>query len=458
MALSALNGPPMLATENFDIKFTTREVSAWGGLALLKQMMDGMGVLKAVQSWDLPAPGSNRGYDPAQLIEQMMVSIWSGANRFVHSDITRLDNTLARLFGWTKVAEHKAIMRLFNRFDQEKSNEMQKKSYHWLFNKLALNPITLDVDSTVITRWGNQIEGAIKGYNPKAHGRNSHHPLLAFVADWRLVANFWLRPGNAYTTNNALSFIETTLDNLGSTKVGLFRADSGFYNKEIVSLLNDKRISYIISAKMTQGLQHAIVEHCKWQQVDAGIEVSELSYQPKNWDSKKRLVVVRQHVSRKENVPGKSLSLFKEDEELMGWRYGAMVTDLNLPALEIWRLYRGRADCENRIKELKYDFGLDSFVMRDFWATEAALSVVMLAYNLMSVFRQAVIRQKSHQTLATLHHRVLAVGAFWNNSGKDTTKKPTLNLAVAKKRRPWFEGLWANTNDPVDRAYRPLPV
>ena len=29
----------MLATENFDIKFTTRKVSAWGGLALLKQMM-----------------------------------------------------------------------------------------------------------------------------------------------------------------------------------------------------------------------------------------------------------------------------------------------------------------------------------------------------------------------------------------------------------------------------------
>jgi len=194
MALSALNGPPMLATENFDIKFTTREVSAWGGLALLKQMMDGMGVLKAVQSWDLPAPGSNRGYDPAQLIEQMMVSIWSGANRFVHSDSTRLDNTLARLFGWTKVAEHKAIMRLFNRFDQEKSNEMQKKSYHWLFNKLALNPITLDVDSAVITRWGNQIEGASKGYNPKAHGRKSHHPLLAFVADGDLLQTFGCAP------------------------------------------------------------------------------------------------------------------------------------------------------------------------------------------------------------------------------------------------------------------------
>jgi hypothetical protein len=89
--------------------------------------------------------------------------------------------------------------------------------------------------------------------------------LIAFVADWRLVANFWLRPGSAYTTNNALSFIYATLDNLGPTKVGLFRADSGFYDKAIVCALEEKHISYIISAKITQGLQQAIVDHCKWQ-------------------------------------------------------------------------------------------------------------------------------------------------------------------------------------------------
>ena len=54
---------------------------------------------------------------------------------------------------------------------------------------------------------------------------------------------------------------------------------------------------------------------------------------------------------------------------------------------EVWRTYRGRADCENRIKELKADFGLESFNLRDFWATEAALTATMLAYNLMSLFR-----------------------------------------------------------------------
>jgi hypothetical protein len=29
-------------------------------------MMDGIGVFKAIQSWELPMPKSNRGYDPAQ--------------------------------------------------------------------------------------------------------------------------------------------------------------------------------------------------------------------------------------------------------------------------------------------------------------------------------------------------------------------------------------------------------
>ena len=438
----------------FDLKFTSREVTAWGGLALLKRMLDGTGFKQAVQSWDLPPPGSNRGYRPEQLIEQMMVSIWCGAARFAHADITRLDATLVRLFGWGKSAGHKAIVRLFQRFDQPIASRVQTSSYRWLFDTLRLNPITLDVDSTVLTRWGSQIEGAARGYNAKNKGRSSHHPLMAFVADWRLVANFWLRPGNAASSNNFESFIASTLDNLGQTKVGLLRADSGFYDKAVVALLEAKKIHHIISARLTQGLQQAIVDQCKWQQVEVGLEVSELLYHPHNWLKPQRMVVVRQHIQRKNGaVAGKTMSLFADDPDLQGWRYGAMLTDLSLAALEVWRLYRGRADCENRIKELKADFGLDSFVLRDFWATEAALGVTMLSYNLMSVFRHAVLRQKVHHTLSTLHHQVLSVGALWDDSTRNT--KQTFRLAVARKRRPWFEGLWAKAGEPVKLTAMP---
>ena len=434
---------PSEASSAFEIKFISREVSAWGGLALMKRMLDSMSFRTAASQWDLPEPGSNRGYPPTQLIEQLLVSIWCGACRFAHLEITRMDRTLTRLFGWTRVAGHKAIVRLFGRFDMLRHERVQAQIYRWFFDTVStLCSITLDMDSTVITRHGEQ-QGAARGYNPNKRGRLSHHPLLAFVAEVRLVANFWLRPGDAHSANNVLQFIESTLHHLGSKAVGLLRADSGFFDQAVLKLLEDKCINYIISARLTQGLQQAIVRDGRWFALEPGLELAEITYQGNSWDIARRIVMVRQSIKRK-TASGKTLSLFADDPDIQGWRYGAMVTSLSLPAVEVWRSYRGRADCENRIKELKNDFGLDSFSLNSFYATEAALGFAMLAYNLMSIFRQAVMRAKIQPTLATLHQQVLAVGAFWHRDPKQNQ----LLLAVSRRRRAWFEGLWANAGHP----------
>lgn len=103
-------------------------------------------------------------------------------------------------------------------------------------------------------------------------------------------------------------------------------------------------------------------------------------------------------------------------------RHQSLETVHRRAILQNARLYRGRADCENRIKELKADFGLGCFVRLDFWAKEAALGMAMLAYNLMGVFRHGVMRQRVQHTLSTLHHRVLAVGAFWDSSADRSEK------------------------------------
>jgi hypothetical protein len=428
----------MVQKADFDIRFTSREITAWGGMALMHRMLKSIDLAGASKLWDLPPPGSNRGYEPLQLIEQFLVSIWCGANRFAHADITRMDGTLTRLFGWTKVAGHKAIMRFFNRFDMGKNEAVQEKVYRWLFDGLSIDKLTLDVDSTVITRNGQQ-QGAARGYNPNKRGRNSHHPLLAFIAESRMVANFWLRPGNTSSSNNILEFLASTLRHLGGKTVGLLRADSGFFDDAVMNFLSDRKIAYIISARLTQPLQQAMVSQCKFWVIEPGLEIGEISYQGSLWKEQRRIVVVRQSVKVREQAPGKTLKLFADDPDIQGWRYGALVTSLELPALQVWRLYRGRADCENRIKELKADFGLDSFNMEQFWATEAALGMAMLAYNLMSLFRQAVMRSEVHHTLATLHHKVFAVGAFWDPGAE----KNVLRMALARRRRKWFEGLWA---------------
>ncbi|MDD2881449.1 MAG: transposase [Rhodoferax sp.] len=63
--------------------------------------------------------------------------------------------------------------------------------------------------------------------------------------------------------------------------------------------------------------------------------------------------------------------------------------------------------------------------------------------------RRWVAESSQHKdTLATLHHKVLAVGAFWDSS-MDKSGKKTIQLAVARQRRPWFEGFWANAGEPL---------
>ncbi|WP_213082413.1 transposase, partial [Escherichia coli] len=127
---------------------------------------------------------------------------------------------------------------------------------------------------------------------------------------------------------------------------------------------------------------------------------------------------------------GKQLRLFGEEEIYKNYRYSCFITNLSLSAKMIWDAYRNRADAENRIKELKEDFGAGSFNVEDFFATEAALNFVMMGYNLMSLFRQAILNTKTHQQLKTLRYRVFAIGSYITKNGNDRV----LKLSLAMKR------------------------
>jgi hypothetical protein len=54
-------------------------------------------------------------------------------------------------------------------------------------------------------------------------------------------------------------------------------------------------------------------------------------------------------------------------------------------------MYAGRADSENRIKELKEDLSLDTFCLKSFDATDAAFRMGCVLYNLLADFRETVL-------------------------------------------------------------------
>ena len=422
----------------FDISYTSKEITPWGGMVFLKQMLQKIGFREVIDSnLDLPQSGSNRGYKTSTIIEGFITSIWCGANRFLHTEVTRHDLTLGKIFDWKNTPGQDTYKRFFGKFSQATNQKVSDYFYSWIFDNFKFDNFTLDIDSSVMTRYGEQ-EGAKKGYNPAKRGRCSHHPLIAFIDDVKLVANMWLRSGDTSSANNFLSFLEDTLSKLKNKTVSLIRLDSGFFQSNILDYLEQKAMSYIIAAKFTHPIQRVIKESTSWIVLDTGIEICEQIYQSDSWQVPRRLVIVRQKIKDRPNAPGKQLRMFLEEEVFKNYRYSAYVTNMNLAPAEIWRLYRGRANAENRIKELKYDFGFDSFNLKDFYATEAALTFVMIAYNLMALFRTFVLQEKTQKTLSTLRYRTFAVGAYFEK----INDKLVLKIALSKKRRQWFSGLW----------------
>ena len=72
---------------------------------------------------------------------------------------------------------------------------------------------------------------------------------------------------------------------------------------------------------------------------------------------------------------------------------------------------------------------------------------MMLAFNLMSLFRQALLKQTLRKdgtdkpiqhTLSTLRHQLFAQPGFITHEGR----RPLLKLATAMQKREWISGLW----------------
>jgi hypothetical protein len=404
--------------QDIQIQFTDKEITPWGGMLLLKKMLDKIDFSSQITSIsEIPQPGSNRGYTPQTIIESFLVSIWCGANRFLHTELTRQDTVLTKIFGWKQSPGQDTFKRFFGKYTQAINQKVFDKIYGWFFSELKFDNLTVDFDSSVLTRYGEQ-QGAKIGYNPQKPGRKSHHPLMAFIDDCQMVANLWLRPGNTGASSNFTDFLEDTIEKLRSKRIGLLRADSGFFSEAICEHLEAKGINYIISTKFYNSVKHSIARAITWQYLDEGIEISEEIFRCPGWKKPRRIVMIRQKISTRPKATGKKVTLFGEEIEHGAYRYSCFITNLDLPAAIVWRCYRGRANAENRIKELKYDFGFDSFNMNNFFATEAALNYAMLAYNIMSLFRQHIINSKTQQRLSTLRFKTFAIGAYLIENGR----------------------------------------
>lgn len=422
---------------NLPIEYSDKQVTPYGGMSLMKRFIDQTGIRDELTTLNLPQPGSNRGYQPEQIIESFWLSIWTGASRYIHCDWLRYDRVLQSIFNMEQMPSQSTYSRFFGKFSQKRNTEVFPVLQKWFFDQIGVDCLTVDFDSTVITRYGNQ-EGSAVGYNPNKRGRNSHHPLMAFVGQTRMVANAWMRPGNTAASSSCKAFMQETFDvALAGKKIGLVRADSGFYTEELLSYLEENSRNYIMAVRMYPNVKSEIWGLHGWVSLAKGIELNEMTFSHEKGKAR-RYIVVKKQVDIRPDAAGKQLF-----EDLPGYRYSCYVTNLDLPLDQIWNIYNTRADCENRIKELKDDFGLENFCLQNFWATEASFRFIMVAYNLMSLFRHFALNHHNRATLKTLKVYCFALGA-WTVSHANRT---VLKISLPAKKRPWMEGIFSQINN-----------
>jgi hypothetical protein len=299
----------------------------------------------------------------------------------------------------------------------------------------------LDLDSTqLVHHHHHHAQGIRTGHTPQGLKR-CWSPLLGFISEVKLVCGFWLRPGNSISFNNVVSFTLSILERLPRyVRLGLVRADSGFCFEPWLQLLEERGLSYIVVGKLVQPVCRLIRRQQQWQSTEiSGTEVCDVVHQEWSWGRARRVILIRHRVADKARPQGKVLV------DVPGYLFQVLITSLGpqVSAIEVWRRYNGRAGSENIIKELDGHFALPQLCLENFWSSEAALSLAVIAYNLCVLF-QRHLGWLDRLSVATLRFRIFTTaGIVSHTSGRDT-----LRLAVPAGQRHWWRRLFEKLTSP----------
>jgi len=333
----------------------------------------------------------------------------------------RGDRALHALLGIARFPGDDTVRAFFRRFTQGHVEAFWRPLWTWSLTLLATPPagFHLDLDSTVICREGQQ-EGARKGYNPRRKGRNSHHPLLAVLAEAPFILHGWLRSGNCSSARGAVEFLKEALALAPATlKVRCVRADSGFFADDFLAFLESRALSYVVVARLTSAVKRGCVglPDSAWTKVDENYSVGEISLQLQGWAKARRFIVVREQVRDDKAAVGRLLL------DVPGYTYRVFVTNRSDAGAVIWRDYNGRACVEQRIEELKNDLSAGGFCVREFFGTEAAFLSVLFAFNLLGLYQRQLDPARPYRQPATLRSQVFVAGAILGLAGKQVALK-----------------------------------
>jgi hypothetical protein len=343
------------------------------------------------------------------LLRQKIYQIIAGYDKDDAADYLTNDPVFTQIIGTDALASQPSLSRFFGRFDHEamdglnQGNQEILDKVHQFRDSKAL---ILDLDSTHSDTYGKQEESAYNAH----YGTVGFHPLVAFDGATGDFLKAKLRPGNVYTSNGVVDFIQPVIEHYNNTFSGtvlFLRGDSGFAVPALYALCEKEPVFYVIRLKSNAQLQK-LAEEYHPSTVPSDISKTEFYfeetlYQAKSWKKPRKVII----------------QSVRPAGELF-FTHSFLVTNLeSFSPQDIVRAYQKRGTMENFIKEAKNGFGLDQMNSHSFQVNEAKMMLSLLAYNLTNWLRTLCFpdSQKKMQ-IETIRTRIIKVASKLVKSGR----------------------------------------
>jgi hypothetical protein len=397
------------------ISFDATGITRFGGLLIFQQFCKSLGLRRFLQRRIRWPAYVERKFHPADLFLAHLFAIVAGLGRIENTQSLKLNGLFPHLLGLPDFP-HKDTLRSFLwRFTPTDLQSL--KSAHNELREELLQRIgicwnaVVDMDATHLTVYGNQ-EGATVGYNQAKRGKRSYSPLLSSEGRSGISLNMELRSGHEHSSTGVLPFLKDSLSlfpsTLPSSRLRL-RADAGFYDKDIVHLLDERGHGYVITARVTSPIQHRLTS-LRFRPFKQHWATAEFSYQPIGWNRPHRFISVRRFLGESD----RSSTLFR----IKDFDYRVLVSNLDIDPPGVWRFYRDRGSQELLIRELKNAYALAKIPTRSFHANAAYLEITTWAYDLVVGFKALCLPPAyQHWNTSTLRREFWSLPAQWVHTG-----------------------------------------
>ena len=386
------------------IIFDDDHAVANAGLALVGLLSEKLGLQQLVEETIDIAPF------PGRRVATLVHALVAGATCIDDADVLRSGATSSVL--GHRVMAPSTLGTFLRRFSFGHVRQLDRVSELLMTRAWSLGagprdqPMTIDIDSTILEVYGSLKEGAGYGYTHVL----GYHPLLATRADTGETLHVRFRKGSANTQRGAQRFVRETVGRCrraGASGALTLRCDSGFFSQYVVQACRDHDVRYSITARQTPAIKRAIesITGEEWTSIDYTTNgeawVGESAY-----GDQRRLVV------RRTKLSDPRPALFPT------YRYHAFITDREGDCVTLDADHRRHAVVELAIRDLKEGSGLEHCPSGDFNANAAWAVLASIAHNMVRWVGSLGLELKGPLVAKTIRRKFIALPGRLTDSGR----------------------------------------